>query len=157
MYCTQSPNYSSYVFLQKEENIYSYFFFAGDKTLSLSDHSGSRSSTKFPHKSKLEAFLCLQLPILPILMLFQRRWLICHKIIWWVNAINNHSSLFAKIDALYRVDHKFGNAVFCWLWVSWLIEGFFFLGSNVRYIPKLQNDTNLTLIPWVTLVLVDIQ
>ena len=26
----------------------------------------------------------------------------------------------------YRVDHMFGNAVFCWLWVSWLTEGIFF-------------------------------
>ena len=56
----------------------------------------------------------------------------------------------------YRVDHMIGNAVLCWLWVSWLTEGIF-LGSNERYIPKLQNDTNLALVPWVTLVLGEIQ
>ena len=88
---------------------------------------------------------------------------------WWIllNSTQHHFSesfiiqssylvCSSKVWTTYRVDHKFGNAVFCWLWVSWLREGFF-LGSNERYIPKLQNDTNLALIPWLTLVLGDIQ
>ena len=43
--------------------------------------------------------------------------------------------------------------------VSQLIDATegFFLGSNERYILKLQNDTNFALVLWVTLVLGDIQ
>ena len=29
---------------------------------------------------------------------------------------------FSAVWNTYRVEHMFGNAVFCWLWVSWLTE-----------------------------------
>ena len=53
---------------------------------------------------------------------------------------------------LYRVDHMFGNGVFCWLWVSWWTEGKIF---NESHIPKLQNDTIFVMVLWATLVLGD--
>ena len=47
--------------------------------------------------------------------------------------------------------YKFGNALFCWLRVSWWKERKK-LCSNERYIQKIQNDTNIVFVLWVILV-----
>ena len=56
---------------------------------------------------------------------------------------NGHACIFNQVRFPdMRLPEQFGNALFCWLRVSWCKERIFFC-SNERYIPKLQNENKI--------------
>ena len=55
----------------------------------------------------------------------------------WAFSVLFKLTRLCATSSMYRVDHMFGKALFCWLRVSWLKE---------RKIFRLQNDTNIALL-----------